>query len=188
MVLEEKSDSEFIFQSEEEEYCIECDEELAGLIELSVSVNGSCSFGGIIPVIFLVEYFLTVRSILLFVPLSFFFPDLLLLLFLVCTLTLVPVRANRLLELYILLLFNRAREKSDSDELLVLLYVVLFIFFLTLPIFVGNDMYVSLFVLSSKLIFASMSSKLVSKRLLLFLFCFKLRKDVSEPVDVLTDE
>ena len=74
-----------------------------------------------------------------------------------------PVRSNRLLELYLLLFFNRAREKSDSDELLVLLYLALFIFFLTLPIFVGNDMYVSLFVLSSKLIFASMSSKLVSK-------------------------
>ena len=74
-VLEEKSNSEFIIQSEEKEYCVEYDKELAGLIELSVSVNGSCSFGGIILVIFLVEYFLTVRSILLFVTLSFFFPD-----------------------------------------------------------------------------------------------------------------
>ena len=83
---------------------------------------------------------------------------------------------------------NRAREKSDSDELLVLLFVVLFIIFLTLPIFVGNDMYVSLYVLSSKLIFAPMSSKLVGKRFLLFLFCFKLWKDLSESVDILTDE
>ena len=64
LVLEEKSDSEFIFQSDEEEYFIEFDEVL-GSIELSVSVNGSCSFEGIILVIFPVEYFLTVRSILL---------------------------------------------------------------------------------------------------------------------------
>ena len=137
---------------------------------------------------FLVEYFLSVRSILLFVTLSFFFPNLLFFLFLLCTLILASVRSNRLLELYFLHFFNRAREKSDSDELLVLLFVVLFIIFLTLPIFVGNDMYVSLYVLSSKLIFAPMSSKLVGKRLLLFLFCFKLWKDLSESVDILTDE
>ena len=33
-----------------------------------------------------------------------------------------------------------------------------------------------------------MSSKLVGKCLLLFLFCFKLWKDVSESIDGLTDE
>ena len=152
LVLKEKVYSKFIFKSEEEEYFVEYDEEL-GSIELSISVNGSCSFGGIILVIFLVEYFRTVRSILLFVTLSLFLPNLLLFLFLFCTLILVPVRANHLLELYLLLLFSRAREKLDSDELILLLYVVLFILFLTLPIFVGNNMYVPLCILSSKLKF-----------------------------------
>ena len=187
MVSEEKSDSEFIFQSKEEEYVVEYDEVL-GSIELSVSVNGSCSFGESILVIFLVEYFLTVRSILLFVTLSFFFPSLLLLLFLLFTLILVALRAGRLLDLYLLLLFNRTREKSDSDELLILFYVVLYIFFLILTIFVGNDMYVPLYALSSKLIFASMSSKLVVKRLLLFIVFGKSWKDLSESVVVPTDE
>ena len=74
MLLEEKSNFEFIFQSEEEEYFVEYFEEL-GSIELSISVIESCIFGGIIVVIFLIKYFLTVRSLLLFVTLSFFFPD-----------------------------------------------------------------------------------------------------------------
>ena len=129
-------------------------------------MNGSCSFEGSILAPFLVEYFLTIRSILLFVTLSFFFPNLFLFLFLLYTLISVTVRAIRLLELYLLLLFNRAREKSDSEEFLLLLYVVLY-HFLMLPIFVGNSMYLPLYVLSSKLTFASISSKLVGKRLFL---------------------
>ena len=72
--------------------------------------------------------------------------------------------------------------------MLILLYIVLYIFFLTLTIFVGNDMYVPLYVLSSKLIFASMSSKLVVKRLLLFIVFGKSWKDLSESVVVPTDE
>ena len=96
---------------------------------MSVSLKGSCSFGGILG-IFRVRYFLSVRFILVFVTFSFFFPDLLLLIFLLCTLILVELRAGRLLELYLLLFFNLVREKSDSDELLVLLYVVSYIYFL----------------------------------------------------------
>ena len=92
------------------------------------------------------------------------------------------------LEQYRLLFVSRAREKSDSDELLLLLYELLFIFFFTVSIFAGNDVYESLCLLSSKLIFTPMSSKVVGKRLLLFLFCFKLWKDLSESVDILTDE
>ena len=72
--------------------------------------------------------------------------------------------------------------------MLILLYIVLYIFFLTLTIFVGNDMYVPLYVLSSKLIFASMSSKLVVKRLLLFIVFGKSWKDLLESVVVPTDE
>ena len=62
--------------------------------------------------------------------LVFCFPNLLLLVFLLCSFILLPVRFNLFLEQYRLLLVSRAREKSDSDELLLLLNVLLCIFFL----------------------------------------------------------
>ena len=91
-VLKEKFDSEFIFQSEEEEYFVGYEEELDSS-ELSVSWKGSFSFGGI-PGIFRVGYFVAIRSILLFVILSCCLPKLLLLIFLLCIFILLPVLSN----------------------------------------------------------------------------------------------
>ena len=83
-------------------------------------------------------------------------------------------------------MISRAREKSDSDELLLLLNVLLCIVFLTVTIFVGDAMYESLCLLSTKVRFTSMSSKLVVKRLLLFLFCCRILKNELESVDIPT--
>ena len=86
-----------------------------------------------------------------------------------CLYSSIIIRRDFLL-LYPLLLFNRTREKSDSDESLVVLYLLWYMFFLMLTIFVGNDVYVPQYVLrSSKLICGTVSSKVVVKRLAFFL-------------------